>query len=60
MFFYVHFSNYFVETYLQKHLLLHTVYILKMINFTPLVIIMQSDSYKSAFEKVLNWTPKGR
>ena len=60
MFFYVHFSNYFVETYLQKHLLLHTVYILKMINFTPFVIIMQSDSYKSAFEKVLNWTPKGR
>ena len=31
-----------------------------MTNIAPLVIIMQSDSYKSAFEKVLNWTPKGR
>lgn len=40
MFFGVHFSNYFVETYLQKCLLLHPVYMLKMTNFTPLVIIM--------------------
>ena len=40
MFFGVHFSNYFVETYLQKYLLLHTVCMLKMTNIAPLVIIM--------------------
>ena len=54
MFFCVHFSNYFIETYLQKHMLLHTVYMLKMTNVAPFVIIMQSDSYKSTFEEVLN------
>ena len=54
MFFCVHFSNYFIETYLQKHMLLHTVYMLKMTNVAPFVIIMQSDSYKSTFEKMLN------
>ena len=40
MFFGVHFSNYFVETYLQKYLLLHTVYMQKMTNIAPFVIIM--------------------
>ena len=40
MFFCAHFSNYFVETYLQKYMLLHPVCMLKMTNFTPLVIIM--------------------
>ena len=40
MFFCVYFSNYFVETYLQKRLLLYPVYMLKMTNIAPLVIIM--------------------
>lgn len=40
MFFSAHFSNYFVETYLQKRLFLHTVYMLKMTNVAPFVIIM--------------------
>lgn len=39
MFFYVHFSNYFVETYLQKYMLLYLVCMLKMTNIAPLVII---------------------
>ena len=54
MFFCAHFSNNFVETYLQKYMLLHPVFMLKMTNVAPFVIIMQSDSYKSTFEKMLN------